>query len=92
MVQRYLLHFLNIFNYTGYVNGATRLKLTQGDMKRIPVPVPDIDTQAKIVSKIDSVYGEINNVKEQIALKKDITKELRQSLLNSAFTEVAKVA
>lgn len=92
VIQRYLLHFLNIFNYTGYVNGATRLKLTQGDMKRIPVPVPDIDVQAKIVSKIDLVCQEVNNLKEQIALKKEITKGLRQSLLNSAFTEVAEVA
>ena len=92
VVQRYLLHFLNIFNYTGYVNGATRLKLTQGDMKRIPVPVPDIDVQAKIVSKIDLVYEEINDLKEQIALKKEITKELRRSLLNSSFTEVSVVA
>jgi restriction endonuclease S subunit len=92
VIQRYLLHFLNIFNYTGYVNGATRLKLTQGDMKRIPVPVPDIDVQAKIVSKIDLVCQEVNNLKEQIALKKEITKGLHQSLLNSAFTEVAEVA
>ena len=38
VIQRYLLHFLNSFNYTGYVNGATRLKLTQGAMRRIPVP------------------------------------------------------
>jgi restriction endonuclease S subunit len=25
VTQRYLLHFLNVFNYAGYVNGATRL-------------------------------------------------------------------
>ena len=91
VVQRYLLHFLNIFNYTGYVNGATRLKLTQGDMKRIPVPIPDIAIQTKIVSKIDLVFEEINKLKERIALKEEITKGLRESFLRNAFFQVEEV-
>ena len=90
--QRYLLHFLNIFNYTGYVNGATRLKLTQGDMKRIPVPHPNMETQERIVLKIDSAFEGIKNLTEQIKLKKDFALSLRQSLLSSAFTQVEVVA
>lgn len=92
VIQRYLLHYLNIFNYTGYVNGATRLKLTQGDMKRIPVPVPEIEVQVKIVSKIDLVFEEISNLNIQIALKKEVIKGLRQSILSSAFTLQKAVA
>jgi type I restriction enzyme S subunit len=90
--QRYLLHFLNIFNYTGYVNGATRLKLTQGDMKRIPVPHPNMETQEKIVLKIDSAFEVIGNLTEQINQKKDFALALRQSLLSSAFTGEEAVA
>ena len=92
IVQRYLLHFLNIFNYTGYVNGATRLKLTQGDMKRIPVPVPDLDIQKKIVAKIDLVFEQIKEINFQISFKREFAKGLRQSLLSSAFTEEEAVA
>lgn len=87
VIQRYLLHFLNIFNYAGYVNGATRLKLTQGDMKRIPVPLPSIEVQAKIVSKIDLAFKEINNLNEQAGIKKEFISGLRQSLLSRAFTQ-----
>ena len=92
VIQRYILHFLNIFNYTGYVNGATRLKLTQGDMKRIPVPLPNLELQAKIVSKIDLVFEEISSITEQIALKKEFAIALRKSLLNSAYTLDEEVA
>jgi len=60
VIQRYLLHFLNGFNYAGYVNGATRLKLTQGDMKRIPVPLPSLEKQREIVEKLDSAFAEID--------------------------------
>ncbi len=90
--QRYLLHFLNIFNYMGYVNGATRLKLTQGDMKRIPVPLPHIDMQEKIVLKIDSVFEGVKNLKEQINQKKDFALALRKSFLSNAFIHHEEVA
>ena len=92
VIQRYLLHFLNMFDYTGYVNGATRLKLTQGDMKRIPVPVPDIDVQKKIVAKVDSAFGEISKLNKHIALKREIAKELRQSILSCVFIREGVVA
>ena len=87
VIQRYLLHFLNVFNYTGYVNGATRLKLTQGDMKRIPVPHPNMETQEKIVQKIDSAFEGIKNLTKQINQKKDFALALRQSLLSNHFIQ-----
>ena len=49
----FLLHFLNQFNYVGYANGTTRLKLTQGAMNSIPVRLPSIDEQHKIVELLE---------------------------------------
>lgn len=90
--QRYLLHFLNIFNYTGYVNGATRLKLTQGDMRRIPVPLPNMEQQERIVLKIDLAFEGFRNLTEQTNQKKNFALGLSQSLLSSAFTQEEAVA
>lgn len=39
--NRFLCYYLNYFNYKGYVSGTTRLKLTQAQMKTIPIPNPD---------------------------------------------------
>ena len=41
----YLNYYLNIFDYFGYVNGSTRLKLTHKNMDRIPVPLPPLAEQ-----------------------------------------------
>ena len=46
----YLLHYLNCFDYTGYVNGTTRLKLTQASMNTIPIPFPPLPEQHRIVA------------------------------------------
>lgn len=90
VIQRYLLHFLNVFNYAGYVNGATRLKLTQGDMRRIPVPIPPLEKQREIVEKLDCAFSEIEKIKNQISVKRDFAVMLRQSLLSECFSPVTE--
>jgi type I restriction enzyme S subunit len=83
--QKYLLYFLNNFNYSGYVNGATRLKLTQADMKRIPVPLPSLMMQEIIVKKLDNAFAEIDLFEKNLELKEEKTNQLSQSMLNAAF-------
>lgn len=89
IVQRYLLHFLNSFDYSGYVNGATRLKLTQGDMRRIPVPLPSLEKQREIVEKLDSAFAEIELLDGNLGLGDEKANQLLQSLLSSAFSSKA---
>ena len=43
--NRYLLYALNDADYRGYANGTTRLKLTQGAMRRIPIILAPFDEQ-----------------------------------------------
>ena len=91
VVQRYLLHYLNIFNYSGYVNGATRLKLTQGDMKRIPVPLPEKRIQLKIAQKIDLTISEIQSARELNNTKRELLAALLQTVLSSALTQDSRL-
>lgn len=53
-LNRFINYYLNVFDYHGYVNGATRLKLTQSNMKEIPIPLPPFPQQEKIVSVLDT--------------------------------------
>lgn len=55
--RRYLAHFLNQFDYRGYANGTTRLKLTQGAMRRIPVLIPSLDEQRRIVAILEGHFS-----------------------------------
>jgi restriction endonuclease S subunit len=86
--HRYLLHYLNSFNYAGYVNGATRLKLTQGDMKRIPVPLPSLEKQVQIVARLDSAFAEINLLERNYECSLENAIQLQRSILNSSLTSV----
>lgn len=81
----FLCFFLNQFNFEGYVSGTTRLKLPQGSMKQIPVKVPSINEQNRIVDKIEVLFSEVDAGIENLTLAKRQLEQYRQSLLKHAF-------
>ena len=86
VLQNYLMHFLNQFNYVGYANGTTRLKLTQGAMNSIPVPLPSIEEQHKIVELLEDHLSRLDAALLDVKRAKIKAAQFRRSLLQAAFT------
>ena len=51
--RRFLRYYLDYFDYRGFANGTTRLKLTQAAMRGIPVPTPPVEVQSCLVDIIE---------------------------------------
>lgn len=83
--NKYLMHYLNVFNYNGYVNGTTRLKLTQASMNNIPVPLPPLKEQQRIVDKIESLFGKLDKAKELIEEAREDFEKRKSAILEKAF-------
>jgi type I restriction enzyme, S subunit len=81
----YLCHYLNSFDFMGFVNGTTRLKLTQGAMREIPVPLPPLDEQHRIVAKIEQLFAESRTAREALDGVPALIKRFRQAVLAKAF-------
>ncbi len=86
MQSQYVLHYLNQVDYSHFVNGTTRLKLTKGNLDLIPFPLPPIKEQNRIVLKIDTLYKTIEFGEEHIKNAQYQLKLYRQSILQKAFT------
>ncbi|MCY2794307.1 restriction endonuclease subunit S [Klebsiella pneumoniae] len=84
--NRYLSHYLNQFDYKGFVGGSTRLKLNQASMKKIPVSLPSLSTQHAIVDKIEELYSHIDAGVEGLKQAKAKLQQYRQSVLKDAVT------
>ena len=84
--NRYLLHYLNSFNYAGYVNGTTRLKLTQASMDTIPIPLPPLAEQQRIVDRIESLFAKLDEAKEKAQTVVDSFETRKAAILHKAFT------
>jgi len=81
----FALYYLNSINYTDFVNGTTRLKLTKSSLIDIPVVLPPLSEQLTIVSKIEELLSDLENGKQQLLIAQQQLKVYRQSLLKAAF-------
>lgn len=80
--NQYLNYFLNSFDYRNYVNGTTRLKLTQGNLTQIPIPLPPLPTQRAIVARIESLFAELDKAVDKLKTARQQLKTYRQAVLN----------
>lgn len=85
-LNSFLCHYLNIFDYHGYVSGSTRLKLNQGKMRQIPIPIPPIPEQRLIVTRVDWLLEHVMKAKESLEKIPLIMKRLRQAAFKKAFS------
>ena len=83
--NQFVLHYLNQFGFRGYVSGTTRLKLTQLAMKEIPVPLPPLAEQHRIVAKLEELFSELDKGVENLRAAQQQLKVYRQAVLQWAF-------
>lgn len=62
----YLCYSLMFYDVTGLVNGATRQKLTQADMRKMEIPLPPLDEQRRIAATLDKVTNLISKRRQQL--------------------------
>ena len=62
----FLQYSLNQIDYSEYVNGSTRLKLTQTDMRSIKIMLPPLAEQERIKSKIQTLFSQLHLIMESL--------------------------
>lgn len=62
----YLCYSLMFYDVSGLVNGATRQKLTQADMRKMEIPVPPLEEQRRIAALLDKVSDLIAKRRTQL--------------------------
>lgn len=82
--NQYLKHLLDWIDFHEYVNGTTRLKLTQGMMNRIPVRLAPLAEQQRIIAKLEKLLGKVDACQKRLAKIPVILKRFRQSVLAAA--------
>ena len=62
----FLQYSLNQIDYSEYVNGSTRLKLTQTDMRSTKIMLPPLAEQKRIKSKIQILFSQLDLMMESL--------------------------
>lgn len=82
--NQYLKHFLDSFDFQGFVNGTTRLKLTQQSMNRIPIRLAPINEQYRIVTKVERLLTVVDKCEKRLANVRHILERFREAVLGAA--------
>jgi type I restriction enzyme S subunit len=98
--NRLLLHALNAVDYRPYVNGTTRLKLTQAAMKAIPLVLPPLAEQRRIVAAVEEHFSRLDAAEVALwsaerrigALEKSIITEASSTLAPPQHWKIVTVA
>lgn len=70
----YLCYSLMFYNTDGLVNGATRQKLTQSTMRKMPIPKKDKQEQLRIVNQLNGISYLIELRKQQLSKLDELVK------------------
>ncbi len=85
--NKYLFHYLFSIrpNLHGLGKGGTQKNISQSVLKEVNIPIPPLPEQLAIVSKIEELFSELDNGKQQLLTAQQQLTVYRQSLLKAAF-------
>lgn len=84
---KFLVYSLNCVEYSSYIEGSTRDKLTQNNMNRIVVPIPPLPEQQAIASFLDRECGKIDALIAEQERLIALLAEKRQAVISHAVTK-----
>jgi type I restriction enzyme S subunit len=82
----YLKYWLDRLDYRPYVNGTTRLKLTQGEMRRIPIPLAPEHERYAIVAEIERQFSRLDEAVANLQRVKANLKRYKDSVYAEVFS------
>jgi type I restriction enzyme S subunit len=75
---------------SAYYTGTGIKHLTGESLKKLPVPVPPLSEQKRIVARIEELFSELDSGVETLKKTKQQLAVYRQSVLKAAFAHVAE--
>ena len=82
----YLSIFLNGKDLSFSVTGSAQPKLTQAALNKIPVPLPPLAEQTRIVAEVERRLSVVEELAAVVSANLQRGTRLRQSILQKAFT------
>jgi type I restriction enzyme S subunit len=83
--DEWIVYFLNFSDLTPFITGMTVPKLNQEKMRSIPIPLPPLPEQQRIVAILDEFFAAIAKVKANTEQNLKNAKELFESYLQGVF-------
>lgn len=85
MPLNFISLYINSINLSKWVTGTAQPKLNQRKLNSIPIPLSPLNEQKRIVSKIEELFSEIDNIELMIKKIAVQLSQYKESILMHAF-------
>ena len=85
LTNSFLCYWLRRADLRPFLTGATRPKLTQSSMRRLPVPVPPLPEQDTLSSRLRAIEQQITHLQAAQDSAERATQQMDQCVLDRAF-------
>ncbi len=85
--DEWLAYYLTCTDLSPFVSGMTVPKLNQANLREIPVPLPPLDEQKRIVAILDEAFEGLDRAAANAKKNLANARELFDSRLNAIFTQ-----
>ena len=85
VTQKFTEAYLNSIRLDDYISGMAQPKLNQAMLNKIPIPIPPLPEQQRIVSILDEAFAAIDKAKANAEQNLKNAKELFESYLQGVF-------
>jgi type I restriction enzyme, S subunit len=82
----YLRVHINAIDLTPYVTGTAQPKMNQAKMNSIPIALPPLAEQCRIVAKVESLFAQTRALEAKLRQAEELRRKLVQAVLHSAFS------
>ena len=88
---KYLFYFCRHFNFKELDKSTTIPSLAKRDLLAIDIPLPSLDEQKRIVSRIEELFSELDNGVETLQKTKRQLAVYRQAVLKDVFDKAGEI-
>lgn len=85
VLPRYLFFFCKSFDFKKLDKSTTIPSLAKRDLLQIPIPLPPLPTQHAIVTRIETLFAELDKAVQHLRTAQQQLKTYRQAVLRNAF-------
>lgn len=81
----YMLFWLNIFDIKPYLTGGFQPKFSQGNLNKVLTPLPPLEIQSRIVSKLDELMAYCDELEQSVLASQEQNELLLEQVLREAL-------
>lgn len=89
---RYIELHINAINLEPYVTGSAQPKMNQAKMNGIPIALPPLTEQRRIVAKVDQLMGWVDKLEAQLTTSRGAAEKLMEAVVAELTSQPGEVA